>query len=81
VTLETAKAIRLGRVRAPLVLGAKTVQLAPGQASTASVRLADGAAELAKRGRLPVRLQLLSSDDAGNTASRTKTVGLRVPRR
>ena len=81
VTIETAKAIRLGRVRAPLVVGTKTVQLASGQTSTASVRLADGVEELAKRGRLPVRLELVSSDDAGNTASRTKTVGLRVPRR
>ena len=80
VTLETAKAVRLGKVRTRLVLGSKTVQLTPGAESVASVRLADGVDELAKRGRLQVRARLASTDAAGNEASRTTKVGLRIPR-
>lgn len=81
VTLQTAKAIRLGRLRAPVVLGSKSIELAPGQATTASIPLADGAAELAKRGKLAVRVRLASRDAAGNSASRTTKVDLHIPRR
>jgi Ca2+-binding RTX toxin-like protein len=81
VTLETAKAVRLGKVRAVLVLGSKTVDLDPGQRATVRVRLARGAAELAKRGKLPARVRLASSDAAGNLATQSARVGLRIPHR
>jgi Ca2+-binding RTX toxin-like protein len=80
LTLETAKAIRLGKVRAVLVLGSTNVDLAPGQASTASVRVSNAAAGLATHGRLPARISISSSDAAGNSAARSFAVGLRFPR-
>ena len=79
LTLETAKAVRLGRVRAVLVLGSATVNLAPGQSTTVSVRVNRGAADLANHGKLPTRIQVSSSDAAGNSAARSVAVGLRIP--
>jgi len=79
VTLETAKAVNLGRFRAALVLGSKSVDLAPGQRMSVSVRI-DAATGLASHGKLATRVQVESSDDAGNSAVRALTVGLRIPR-
>jgi len=81
LTLVTAKAVRLGAVRAVLVLGSATVDLAPGQSRTVTVRVNRGADGLAVHGRLPARIQVASSDAAGNSAARSVAVGLRFPRR
>jgi Ca2+-binding RTX toxin-like protein len=81
VTLETAKAVRLGKVRAVLVLGSKGVDLDPGEQSTVTVRLARGAAGLAKHGKLKTRVRIASSDAAGNLAEGSAAVGLRIPHR
>jgi Ca2+-binding RTX toxin-like protein len=80
LTLMTAKAVSLGRVRAVLVLGSATVALAPGQKTTVSIRVNGGAVGLARHGRLPTRLQVASTDAAGNSATRSVAVGLRIPR-
>lgn len=80
LTLATAKAVSLGRVRAVLVLGSATVNLAPGQRTTVSVRVNGGAAGLARHGKVPARLQVGSSDAAGNSAARSVAVALRIPR-
>jgi hypothetical protein len=77
----TAKAVSLGRVRAVLVLGSATVALAPGQKTTVSIRVNGSAVGLARRGRLRTRLQIASTDAAGNSATRSLAVGLRIPRR
>ncbi len=79
LTLETAKAVKLGKVRAVLVLGSAMVSLAPGQSKTVPVRVNGGAAALAKNGKLSTRVQVSSSDAAGNTAAGTVDVGLRFP--
>lgn len=81
LTLVTAKAVSLGRVRAVLVLGSATVALAPGQKTTVSIRVNGAAVSLARHGMLPARLQVVSSDAAGNSAARSVAVGLRFPRR
>ena len=81
LTLETAKTVRLSGVRAPLVLGSTIADVGAGQSATVRVRLARGAAELAKRGKLPARVRMLSVDAAGNVATRSVDVGLRIPRR
>ena len=80
ITLETAKAAHVGSVRAILVLGSKSVKLAAGRRMTASVHLAAGVKDLAKHGKLAVRIRLSSSDLAGNTAIRTSAAGLKLPR-
>jgi Ca2+-binding RTX toxin-like protein len=79
LVLETAKAVRLGKVRAVLVLGSARVNLAPGQSKTVPVRVNGGAAALARNGKLSTRVQVSSSDAAGNTAAGTVDVGLRFP--
>jgi Ca2+-binding RTX toxin-like protein len=80
LTLQTAKAIRLGRVRAVLVLGSKAVRLGQGQRSTVSIRLAGSIAALAKRGKISARVQITSSDAAGNATTRSLRLSLRIPR-
>jgi Ca2+-binding RTX toxin-like protein len=80
LTLTTAKAISLGKVRVVLVLGSATVALAPGQRMTVSVRVNAAAAGLSRHGRLLARLQIASSDAAGNSAATSVAVGLRIPR-
>ena len=80
LTVATAKAVRLGKVTAVLVLGSKSIDLDPGQQSTARVRLTRGAAGLAKRGKLPVRVRITSSDVAANSAAKSVAVGVRIPR-
>jgi hypothetical protein len=81
LTLTTAKKIRRGKVRAAIVLGSKQVNLRPGQRLTVSIRLARSAAGVAKRGRLATRIRISSSDAAGNSAARSVTRRLRIPRR
>ena len=81
VTLRTARAVRLGAVRGVLVLGSKTIGLEPGQRSLISIRLARGAAALAKRGTVRARARIASQDEAGNDAVRSLALGLRIPSR
>ncbi len=81
LTLETAKAVKLGKVRAVLVLGTASVSLAPGESKTVSVRVNRGAASVSSNGKLSTRIQVSSSDAAGNTAAGTVAVGLRIPGR
>ena len=81
ITLETAKPVRLGRVRAVLVLGSARVDLSPGQRKTVSVQVNRAAAALSRHGVLASRIEVSSTDAAGNTAARSVAVGLRIPRR
>jgi Ca2+-binding RTX toxin-like protein len=62
------------------VLGSKTVRVGAGAKATASIQLSAGAAKLAVNGKLPVRIRITSTDAAGNTASKTISVTLKVPR-
>ena len=80
LTLETARAVHLGGRKAVLVLGSKTVDLGPGARMNLQIRLSRATAALAKHGRLAARLRIASSDAAGNTATRTAAVTLKIPR-
>jgi Ca2+-binding RTX toxin-like protein len=80
VTLTTVRTIRLGRVRAMLVLGSKSVSLRGGQRRTLSIPLAAGAATLARHGSISTRVQIATRDAAGNAASRRVAVNLRILR-
>ncbi len=80
VTLTTVRTIRLGRVRAMLVLGSNSVSLRGGQRRALSIPLAFGAATLARHGSISTRLQIATRDAAGNAASRRVAVNLRIPR-
>jgi len=52
VTLLTAKKVKLGRVKAQLVLGSVKYSLNPGQTRTIKTKLTAGAAKLAKKKKL-----------------------------
>lgn len=64
LTLHTAKAVKLGRVKAPLLLGRKAYSLRAGQTATLKVKLAAGTAKLAKKRKLATTAR------AGQRASR-----------
>jgi hypothetical protein len=80
LTLESAKAVRRGATRSSLVLGSARVNLATGQRRTVTFRLNGSAAAFSRHGRLAARVQVASSDSAGNSAARTLRVALRIPR-
>ena len=80
ITLTTGKTIRLGRVRAALILGSNSVSLRGGESRTLSIPLAVGVATLARHGRLSTRVQIETRDAAGNTATRKLAVSLRIPK-
>jgi len=80
LSLRTAKAVRIGSTRRVLLLGSKFLTLAAGGHATASIRLSARVFTLAQDGKLPARIRLSSTDAAGNTATRTVAVVLRVPR-
>jgi Ca2+-binding RTX toxin-like protein len=80
VTLTTARSHRLGRVRATVNLGSRSVSLRAGQRSTLPIPLATGVAALARRGKLATRVQIATRDAAGNTASRRVAFNLLIPR-
>jgi Ca2+-binding RTX toxin-like protein len=80
LTLETAKAVHLGKVHAVVVLGSKSVKLGPGKHATVAIHLAGGAASLAKHGVLAARVRIATADSAGNSATRSVVVSLRIPR-
>ena len=81
LTLVTAKRVKLGKVRAALVLGSKSARLGPGQRAVVPVRLIGGAAQLAKRGQISARARIASRDAAGNVATGSKVVALQIPGR
>ncbi|HYF27769.1 MAG TPA: calcium-binding protein [Baekduia sp.] len=78
VTLRTASAVRVGGVRASVVLGSARFALRAGQRRTVSVKLASGARRLARGGRLAARAAVVSADAAGNLAQASRTVRLRT---
>jgi hypothetical protein len=79
VTITVAGAVRHGR-HPTVVIGSGRVRLRRGQHGTLSIRLAGGAAALARHGRLSTHVQIATRDTAGNTASRRVAVSLRIPR-
>ena len=79
VTITAAGAVRLGGVHRTVVIGSGRVRLRRGQRGTLSIRLAGGAAALARHGRLSTHVQIATRDTAGNTASRRVSVSLRIP--
>jgi sugar lactone lactonase YvrE len=79
--LSTAKPVRRAKARRAAVLGSAGIDLRSGQRSTVSIRLARGTAAFARRGILAARIRITSSDAAGNSAARSVTLRLRIPRR
>ena len=80
LTLTTLRAVAVGRVRAVVVLGTAGFALRSGETRTLRVRLATGAARLARGGRLRARVRTVSRDAAGNVAESTRSYTITVRR-
>jgi Ca2+-binding RTX toxin-like protein len=76
--LQTAKRVNVGSGHATLVLGSETLKLGSGQSSTASIRLARAFVP-GKHRKVSVRVGIVTRDAAGNVATRTVLVRLRIP--
>ncbi len=82
VTLTTARAVRVGRLKATLVLGTARFTLGAGQRKAVTLRLASGHRSLASRaGRISATARTLSRDAAGNRAEASRRVSLRLAAR
>jgi hypothetical protein len=79
LTLATAAAVRVGKLKAVVQLGSARFSLKPGETKKLKVRLASGYAHLAKRHKLAARATALSRDQAGNAADSTSKVTLTLP--
>ena len=79
LTLVTASKVRVGGVLARVVLGSARYTLRAGQRQTLSVLLVRGARGLARRS-IPARAQTVTRDRAGNVATRSTAIRLRLPR-
>jgi len=71
VTLLSAKAMKAGRVKAPLVLGRKAFTLKAGEKKSVKVKLASGTARLAKKKKLAVSARVFSEGAVERTAKVT----------
>jgi hypothetical protein len=76
--VRTAKAVRLGGLKAVLQLGSARYRIPPGASRTIKVKLPKGTKRLADRkSRLKVRA-LASTGPSGNTATSSKRLTLKL---
>jgi Ca2+-binding RTX toxin-like protein len=79
LSLTTAKPLRLRGVKVVALLGTKKVTLNSGAKATVSIKLANGAVNLARRRKLAVKVTAVTTSKAG-TATATRAVTLRLPK-
>ena len=80
VTLVSAKPVRIGSARVVAVLGSARYSLRAGQRKTVKVALAKGVRKLAVKKAISARAQTVTRDAAGNVATGSRAVSLRLPR-
>jgi Ca2+-binding RTX toxin-like protein len=80
LALLSARKVSIGGVQARLVLGSATYSLRAGQRRTLSVRLAQGARRVARRGAIAATAQTVTRDAARNVATGSRAISLRLPR-
>jgi Ca2+-binding RTX toxin-like protein len=79
VSLTTANSLRLHGVKVVALLGTKKVTLKSGAKAIVSIKLAKGAAKLARGHRLAVRATAVTPSKAGD-ATVTRALSLRLPK-
>ena len=79
MALISSKAIRIGGQRVRVVLGNASYSLKAGEKKTVTVRLPKRVRKLAKNRKLAVRAQTITSDAAGNVATGSRSLTLRIP--
>jgi Ca2+-binding RTX toxin-like protein len=79
LALQTARAVSIGGVKVTALVGSKSYSLRAGQTRTLSIKLPKGIRKFSKKGTLSLRAVSTSGDDAGNvaTSSSKLTVKLR----
>jgi hypothetical protein len=80
ITLQTAKAVTLGRVRVIVTLGRGQATLSSGQLGVATVAIPGSLGLLFAHQRLTARASLVSVDGNGNAATAARTLALAAPR-
>jgi hypothetical protein len=80
VTLLSAKPVRIGSTRVVAVLGSARYSLRAGQRKTVKVALPKGVRRLAVKKTIAARAQTVTRDAAGNVATGSRAVRLRLPR-
>ncbi len=80
LTLLTAKTVRIGGVKVQALLGSKRYALKAGQRRTLAIKLPKGVGALARKRTLSLRAQSVSRDAAGNVATRSSALSVKLVR-
>jgi Ca2+-binding RTX toxin-like protein len=78
LALQTAKAVNIGGVKVTALVGSKSYSLKAGQRRTLSIRLPRGVRKFSKKGTLSLRAVSTSRDAAGNVATGTSKLTVRL---
>jgi Ca2+-binding RTX toxin-like protein len=79
--LLTARAVRLAGIKAPVVLGTATYDLAAGESKTVRLRLPGKLGRIDRRGKIAARAHTVTSDAKGRAAEGFARIALTLPRR
>jgi Ca2+-binding RTX toxin-like protein len=79
VALISSKAVKIGNQRVRVVVGSANYSLNGGETKNVTVRLPKGLRKIAKNRKLAVRAQTITSDAAGNVATGSRSLTLRLP--
>jgi Ca2+-binding RTX toxin-like protein len=79
VALISSKAVKIGNQRVRVVVGNASYTLKAGEKKNVTVRLPKGVRKIAKNRKLAVRAQTITSDAAGNVATGSRSLTLRIP--
>jgi Ca2+-binding RTX toxin-like protein len=79
--LLTARAVRLGGIRAPVVLGTATYDLDAGKSKTLRLRLPGKLNRIDRRGKIAARAHTVTSDAKGRSAEGFARIALTLPKR
>jgi len=78
LSLLTAQPVRIGGVKVQALLGSKRYALTGGESRTLRIKLPRGVNRLARRGTLSLRAQSVSRDAAGNTATGSSKLSVKL---
>ena len=78
LALQTAKAVRIGGVKVTALVGSKSYSLQAGQTRTLSIKLPKGIRKFSKNGTLSLRAVSTSLDAAGNVATGTSRLSVKL---
>jgi Ca2+-binding RTX toxin-like protein len=81
LSLLTARPVRIGGVKVQALLGSKSYALKGGETRTLSIKLPKGVNRLARHGKLSLKAQSVSRDAAGNVATGSSKLTVKLQKR